>query len=277
LSGTLNRWCDIRQSAMSNTENISVTILVKNAESTLHECLEALRPFGEIVIVDNGSTDGTAGIVREFAASHGHVKVLESPFIGFGPLKQLAVREASNDWILSIDADEVLQEHAVREIDSLSLDEHTVVALARMNCYDGTWIRGCGWYPDYVWRLFNRNHTGFNDNIVHEAVVLKEDSRSVRLKEALRHYTAADISFLLDKMNRYTSYSAQRKFEQGKRVTVFGALLRGWFVFHRDYLLRGGFRHGYKGFFVALYNASGAFYRYMKLYEFWKKEQHVKD
>ncbi len=256
---------------MSNTGNISVTILVKNAEGTIRECLEALRPFGEIVIVDNESTDGTAGIIRDFAASHGHVKVLRSPFVGFGPLKRMAVDAASNDWILSIDADEILQESVVREINSMELDVRTVAALARMNYYDGVWVKGCGWYPDYVWRLFNRRHTGFNDNMVHEAVEVKPDSRKVWFKKALKHYAATDITTMVAKMNRYTSYSAAEKLEKGKRVTVPGALLRGWHTFHKDYIFRGGFRYGYRGFVIAVSNASGTFYRYMKLYELQKK------
>ncbi|MBR6918771.1 MAG: glycosyltransferase family 2 protein [Bacteroidales bacterium] len=256
---------------MSNTDNISVTILVKNAEDTIRECLEALRPFGEIVIVDNESTDGTAGIIRDFAASHGHVKMLRSPFVGFGPLKRMAVDSASNDWILSIDADEILQESAVKEINSMELDVRTVAALARMNYYDGVWVKGCGWYPDYVWRLFNRCHTGFNDNMVHEAVEVRPDSRKVWLKKALKHYAATDISTMLAKMNRYTSYSAREKWENGRRVTLPGALLRGWHTFNIDYLFRGGIRYGYRGFFIALSNASGTFYRYLKLYELQKR------
>ncbi|MBO7466058.1 MAG: glycosyltransferase family 2 protein [Bacteroidales bacterium] len=255
---------------MSNTDNISVTILVKNAEDTIRECLEALRPFGEIVIVDNESTDGTAGIIRDFAASHGHVKMLRSPFIGFGPLKRMAVNAASNEWILSIDADEILQESAVREINSMELDVRTVAALARMNFYDGVWVKGCGWYPDYVWRLFNRRHTGFNDNMVHEAVEVRPDSRKVWLKKALKHYAATDISTMLAKMNRYTSYSAREKWGKGRRVTLPGALLRGWHTFNIDYFFRGGIRYGYRGFFIALSNASGTFYRYLKLYELQK-------
>ena len=256
---------------MSNTEKISVTILVKNAEGTLPECLEALLPFGEIVIVDNESTDGTPDIIRKFSARHGHVKVLESPFIGFGALKQMAVSEASNDLILSIDADEILQERTIREINGLELTTGTVAALSRMNHYDGTWVKGCGWYPDYVWRLFNRNHTGFNSNTVHEGVEIPEGSRKVYLKDALKHYAATGISSMLAKMNRYTSYSAREKWEKGRRVTVFGALLRGWLTFHKDYLFRGGVRYGYKGFVIALSNASGTFYRYLKLYELQKK------
>lgn len=256
---------------MSNSGHITVTILVKNAEGTIRECLQAVRMFGEIVIVDNESSDGTRVLIEAFAAQHGRVKVVESPFIGFGALKQLAVREASNDWILSIDADEILQEKAVQAIEALPLAENTVAALARMNHYDGTWVKGCGWYPDYVWRLFNRNHTGFNSNTVHEGVELPEGSRKVYLKEALKHYAATDISSMLAKMNRYTSYSAQEKWEKGRRVTVFGALLRGWLTFHKDYLFRGGFRYGYKGFVIAWSNASGTFYRYLKLYELQKK------
>ena len=75
---------------------------------------------------------------------------------------------------------------------------------------------------------------------------------------------------MLAKMNRYTSYSAREKWEKGRRVTLPGALLRGWHTFNIDYFFRGGIRYGYRGFFIALSNASGTFYRYLKLYELQK-------
>ena len=246
---------------------ISVCILVKNAEKTLAQCLGALREFGEIVLLDNGSTDGTLKIAQEFNAAYKNLRIEQSEFIGFGALKNLCVSYAKNEWILSIDSDEVLEKEALSELKTLNLSKNSVVALGRKNLYKGEWIKACGWYPDFVWRVFNKNFTGFNDNFVHESVKIPPNAQKFYLKNALRHYAFNDIESIIAKMNRYTSFSADEKLKKGKKTSFFAAIARFHLTFFRDYFLRKGFLYGYKGFIVALLNAEGAFYRYAKLYE----------
>ena len=250
-----------------DTLKISVCILVKNAQSTLQECLQSLCEFGEIVLLDNGSTDNMLKIAQEFNTHYKNLRIEKSEFIGFGALKNLAVSFAKNEWILSIDSDEVLENKALSEIRALNLSENCIVALPRKNLYAGEWIRACGWHPDFVWRLFNKNFTKFNDNKVHESVIIPANSQKIQLKGALRHYAFNDIESIIAKMNRYTSFSAQEKFERGKKTSFAGAIFRFFLTFFRDYFLRKGIFYGYKGFVVALLNAEGAFYRYAKLYE----------
>lgn len=252
---------------------ISVCILVKNAEKTLAECLNALREFGEIVLLDNGSTDKTLQIAQEFNATYKNLRVKQSAFIGFGALKNLAVSFAKNEWILSIDSDEVLENEALSEIKALNLNENCVVALARKNFYKGEWIKACGWYPDFVWRIFNKNFTRFNDNAVHESVKIPLNTEKIYLKGALRHYAVNSMESIIAKMNRYTSFSADEKFKKGKKTSFLGAIVRFHLTFFRDYFLRKGFLYGYKGFIIALLNAEGAFYRYAKLYELNKSKK----
>ena len=246
---------------------ITVCILVKNAQSTLQECLQSLSEFGEIVLLDNHSTDETLKIAQEFNATYKNLRVEQSEFIGFGALKNLAVSYAKNEWILSIDSDEVLENEALSEIKALNLNENCIVALPRKNLYANEWIKACGWHPDFVWRLFNKNFTRFNDNKVHESIILPPNSQKIQLKNALKHYAFGDIQSIIAKMNRYTSFSAQEKFERGKKTSFFGAIFRFFLTFFKDYFLRKGVFYGYKGFVVALLNAEGAFYRYAKLYE----------
>jgi len=255
---------------MQNTEQISAVILVKNAEKTIAECLKSLEAFAEVVLLDNGSTDATVEIANRFP----NVKVFSEPvFCGFGKMKNIAVGHASNDWILSIDSDEVLMPETVASINSMHLNNNTVVALSRLNYYGDRCMKCCGWYPDYIWRVFNRNYTRFNENIVHEGVEIHPDTEKKQIKDAMKHYAADSMSSIIDKMNRYTTLSAQEKHAAGKKTCVVSAIFRFIHTFNMNYFFRKGIFYGYKGFVLSLLNASGAFYRYMKLYELNKKSK----
>ena len=253
---------------MQNTANISAVILVKNAEKTIAECLESLSAFGEVVLLDNGSTDATVEIARKFP----NVKIFSEPvFYGFGKMKNIAVDHATNDWIFSIDSDEVLMPEIVERINSMHLNENTTVALSRLNYYGDRCMKCCGWYPDYVWRIFNRKYTRFNENMVHEGVTIMPDAEKVYIKDAIKHYAADSMESIIQKMNRYTTLSAQEKHAKGKKASVIGAIFRFIHTFNMNYFFRKGIFYGYKGFVVSLLNASGSFYRHMKLYELNKR------
>ncbi len=250
---------------------ISVTILVKNAKSTFSECLSALQDFDEVIVLDNGSDDGTLDIAKNFA----NVKIYQSEFIGFGALKNLAISYATHDYILSIDSDEILESSTLEQIRTAlsSMQSHHIYAMPRKNLYNGEWIEACGWYPDYVWRLFNKTFTRFNDNIIHESVILPKNAKLIKLTSGLKHYAAPNMESIIAKMNRYTSYSAEQKHRHKKKASMLGAIARFWLTFFKDYFLRGGIKYGYKGFIIALLNASGAFFRYAKLYELDKQDK----
>lgn len=249
---------------MNNLSSISVTILAKNAQKTLYECLLALKDFDEVILLDNQSSDDT----RQIAQSFPNVRIYENEFIGFGALKNLAISYAKNDWILSIDSDEVLESSAIEEIKTLALNENTIYSLPRKNLYKGEWIKACGWYPDYVKRLFNRKITRFNDNVVHESVIVPQQCREARLQNAIKHYTATNMESIITKMNTYTTHSAQEKYYKGKKPNLLLAIFRFHIVFIKDYFIRKGFLYGYKGFNIALLNSLGAYFRYAKIYDF---------
>ena len=249
---------------MQNTDNISAVILVKNAEKTIGECLESLRQFGEVVLLDNGSTDATL----EIASKYPNVKVFSEPnFYGFGKMKNIAVSHATNDWILSIDSDEVLMPGIVAQINAIQLNENTVVALSRLNYYGDRCMKCCGWYPDYVWRIFNRKYTCFNENMVHEGIETKPDTQKLYIKDAMKHYTATTMESIIGKMNMYSSLAAKEKFAKGKKTSVIGAIFKALHTFNKDYFFRKGIFYGYKGFTLAVLNAYATFFKYMKLYE----------
>ncbi|EHZ3624512.1 glycosyltransferase family 2 protein, partial [Campylobacter jejuni] len=172
-----------------NLKQISVIIIVKNAEQTLLECLNSLKDFDEIILLNNESSDNTLKIANEFKKDFANLYIYHNAFIGFGALKNLALSYAKNDWILSIDADEVLENECIKELKNLKLQEDNIIALSRKNLYKGEWIKACGWWPDYVLRIFNKNFTRFNDNLVHESLVLPSNAKKIYLKNGLKHYS----------------------------------------------------------------------------------------
>src|ERR1700733_4049105 len=138
---------------------ISVTILVKNGQKHIEKVLTALQSFDEVALLDTGSDDQTLAIAARFA----NVTIHKSPFLGFGRSHNLLSSLAKHDWILSLDADEVLTKELGDEIASLKLQPGTVYSFWRKNYYRGKWIRGCGWYPDRVVRLYNKTETSFSN------------------------------------------------------------------------------------------------------------------
>lgn len=249
---------------MQNTDKISAVILVKNAESTIGECLLALSVFNEVVLLDNGSTDKTVNIAQTFS----NVKIFHEPkFCGFGKMKNLACSHATNDYILSIDSDEVLLPETIKKINSLELHENTLVALSRLNYYGNRCMKCCGWYPDFVWRIFNRKHTKFNENIVHEGIIVASNDEKLYIRDSMKHYTNSNLESLIAKMNRYSTLSAQEKLAKGQKSSVLGASLKFFFAFNKDYFFRKGILYGYKGFALSFVNACYVFNKYMKLYE----------
>ncbi|EPB9126114.1 glycosyltransferase [Campylobacter coli] len=253
-----------------NLKQISVIIIIKNAEQTLLECLNSLKDFDEIILLNNESSDNTLNVANEFKKDFANLHIYHSAFIGFGALKNLALSYAKNDWILSIDADEVLENECIKELKNLELQEDNIIALSRKNLYKGEWIKACGWSPDYVLRIFNKNFTRFNDNLVHESLVLPSNVKKIHLKNGLRHYAFRDISHLIDKMQYYSSLWAKQNIH--KKSGVLKANLRAFWTFFRNYFLKNGFLYGYKGFIISVCNALGTFFKYMKLYELQKQK-----
>lgn len=247
-------------------QSISATILAKNGKKHIKEVLTALQGFGEVILLDNGSTDETVEIASSFA----NVKIhsLEN-FEGFGKAHRLMEDLAANDWILSIDSDEVLSTEAADEIDKMYLDTHALYELEFHNYFNDKWITTCGWYPDAHPRLYNKKTARFSDSYVHEKVV--GDFLSVRrLKGHVTHYSYDNVEDFLRKMQSYSTLFAEQN--RGKKSSsVCKALTHGCFGFFKSYILKRGFTQGYEGFIISYYNAQTAFWKYIKLYEANKK------
>ena len=237
-------------------------MIVKNGEKYLPECLGALESFGDIILLDNGSNDRTLEIARQFE----NVKIINHEFTGFGPLKNLAADHAENDWILSLDCDEILPPELLSEINDLVLDEKFVYRFSRNSYFKKKWIKGCGWHPDKILRLYNKKRTAFNDNQVHESVVVKPDMQAMDLKGFIRHYPYHSADELLDKAQFYGALYA-RQFRGIKKSSPVKAVVRGSAAFMKGYILRRGWQDGYEGFIISFSQGFAAFLKYILLYE----------
>lgn len=240
---------------------VSVTILTKNSQKYLNEVLASVASFDEVVVCDTGSEDKTLEIARKFP----NTSLYSKPFIGFGPTHNIASSLAKNDWILSVDSDEVVTPLLKKEVEELVLKRGHVYSIPRHNEYRGKWIRWCGWHPDRCIRLYNRLDTRFSDAQLHECVEPGE-LMQIALQFPLRHYSYDQIQDFLNKMQIYSSLFALQN--QGKQSSSFGkALSHGFYTFFKSYFLKRGVLGGQEGFEISFYNASTTFYKYLKLAE----------
>lgn len=240
---------------------ISVTILTKNSEKHLFDVLKALQCFNEIIILDNGSTDRTLEIAQSFP----NTAIFTSPFIGFGPLHNLAAAHAKNDWILSVDSDEIITPELAQKIFSTKLHRENVYSFPRHTYYQGKLIKWCGWYPDRIVRLFHRKAARFSEDLVHEKII-KDTLQEIRFTSPMIHYSYTSISDFLNKMQSYSELFVKQ--HRGKRSSSLKkAISHGFFAFFKSYFLKKGFLGGYEGFLISAYNGHTAYYKYLKLYE----------
>ncbi|MCP5469584.1 MAG: glycosyltransferase family 2 protein [Chlamydiales bacterium] len=239
---------------------ISVTIIIKNGERHLEQVLDALKKFDEVLLFDTGSTDRTLEIAQKFSNTricHGELK-------GFGQAHNDAAALAKHDWILSVDADEVVSPELVEEIKNEKIDPKCIYSIPFHNYYRGKRVRWCGWDPESHIRLYNRKETKFTDAHVHEGVE-KSGMNVRRLNKPILHYSYASISDFLVKMERYSSLFVEQN--RGKRSSPFKAVAHGMGGFFKSYFLKRGFLGGYRGFLISMAIGHTAFYKYMKLYE----------
>ena len=237
---------------------LSAIVITRNEAANIGACLDALSFCDERIVVDCGSTDSTVEIARKKGA---RVEIHE--WRGFGPQKNFALSLATATWVLSIDADERVTRELAAEIDrAIAYTLADGFELPRLSSFCGRDMRHSGWYPDYVLRLFRRGKARFDDAVVHERVIC--EGALLRLKEPLIHHPVARLEDALSRMDRYSTASADALVASGKRVSFFAGIGHGLYAFLRTYVLKLGFLDGAEGFLLAVANAEGSYYRYMK-------------
>ncbi len=239
---------------------LSVIIITKNEEQKIRACLESVWWADEIVVVDSGSTDNTVRICQEFTDV-----VVQSGWSGFGAQKNKALAMAKHEWVLSLDADERVGENLRAEIISVIKNPCSKAAwnVPRKSRYCGRVMNHCGWYPDYVLRLFKKDSARFSDDLVHEKVIAQRPVG--KLRNPITHHAVDNLEQSIEKMNLYSTLAAQDKFNKGEKSSLCKACLRGIWTFVRIYLFRLGFLDGAQGLMLSLANAQGTYYKYAKL------------
>ncbi len=241
--------------------NISAVMIVKDGEETIAKTLDSLKAFDDVIVYDTGSSDNTLDIVR----SYDNVTLHLSHFEGFSISKNKAAHLAKNDWILSIDADEVVSPQLLKTLQNLELKDNTVYKIKRNNYYRNSIIRYSGWGNEYVTRLYNRQQTGFNAKLVHEHIDCN-NATIEKITGDLRHYSYLSISHFVIKRDLYSTLFATEN--KGKRKSSpLIAFLKGCFDFINTFIVKLGFLDGYKGLLISVSNAGVTFYKYLKLYE----------
>lgn len=248
--------------------SLSVILITKNEEANLKDCLESVSFADEIIVVDSQSSDKTQEIARSFGAK----LEITSDWPGFGPQKNRALNLATQDWVLSIDADERVTPELKQEILTAIASPNAAdcYAIPRSSWYCGRFMKHSGWYPDYVDRLFKRGSAKFSDHLVHERLL--PTGSSGKLNNHFLHYSYRDFSQVLKKVDVYSSAAAQQAFKQGKKGGLGEALVHGFWAFFRTYVLRRGFLDGKYGLALAISNAATSYYKYLKLWQLQNKK-----
>ena len=240
---------------------VSVIVITLNEADRLTATLQALQWAQEIIVVDAGSTDGTLAIAQQWAT-----RVEHRDWSGFGAQKNHALSLASLPWVLSIDADERVTPELAQEIQAFvnqDGDGYLAANLPRLSRYCGRDIHHSGWWPDPVCRVFKRGHARFSDDLVHEKII--STGPVWNFQGLLMHDSFQNLDQVLHKLNQYSREGALNLQRKGKKSGLGKAIGHGLWAFFRTYVLRRGFLDGREGFILAVSNAEGTYYRYLKL------------
>ncbi len=237
---------------------LSAIIITKNEAANIAACLASVAFCDERIVVDSGSSDATTAL-----ASAAGARVLNHDWAGFGPQKNFALAQAQGEWVLSIDADERVPPALAAEIMAkVAAPDADAYEIGRLSTFLGRPMRHSGWFPDYVLRLFRRGTARFTDDLVHERMV--SDGRVGRLTALLDHHPVLRLEDAIRRVDSYSSAGADMLAGSGRRVSFASGITHGLWSFLRAYVWRLGFLDGREGFLLAVANAEGTYYRYMK-------------
>ncbi len=255
-------------------QKFSVVIICKNAAGVIGKTLQSFAGLtDDIVVYDNGSTDGTTEVVKMIGAT-----LYTGSWEGFGKTKNKANSLAKYNWILSLDADEAIDDELKHSLQQLPYNnEKTVYDLLFRNFVGDRYLKYGEWGRDHHIRLFNRNDIRWNDAAVHEQLIIPDGMQIERLKGYVLHRTANNFREFEEKMNGYAVLNAQNYFNQGKKAWWGKQWLSPVFSFMQNYIFRFGFLDGKAGFDCALITARYTFLKYAKLKELTNNEQMSKE
>lgn len=241
--------------------SVSAVIITLNEARNIKRCLESVGFCSEILVVDSGSTDATVEIAKSMGA-----RVIYNEWPGFGKQKRFGVEQAAYDWVLCLDADEVLSEALRQSIEHLfsGTPKAQVYQVARKDYFLGRWLEH-GSYPDMKIRLFHREYAQWTKDMVHERVI--SNNPVANCEGDLMHYTADSLTHAISKRSKYVEMQARDLYQRGSRPTVTNLVFSPLARFVKLYLLQQGFRDGVAGFLMASVSSFFCLYKYAVVYE----------
>ena len=241
---------------------LSVGLIVNNEERILGKTLDAIKDLAdEILIIDSGSTDSTI----EIAKSKG-TKVFLEEWKGFGPQKNSVIEKCSGEWILLIDADEVVSPELKEKIkEIIEKNENKVYEINRCSVCFGKELKYGGWSNQYATRLWKKGSVKVSDNLVHEEFLTELPKE--KIKEKIYHYTYLTLSDYIARFDRYTTLGAEEYLKRGKKASFFNIVINPFFKFIRMYIFRLGFLDGLEGLIIAIFSGMYTMTKYFKLRE----------
>ena len=242
---------------------ISVCLITYNEEKNLPECLDSVNWADEVVIVDSFSTDNTLEIAGQYGS-----RVIQQPLGSFAEQKNTAVRNASNEWVLCLDADERVSPQLAQEIKeefSTGPIEWDGYYINRHTFYLGRWINHGGWYPSYKLILFKKDKGAWGSIDLHTRVFLEGHTR--QLKGDLWHFTYRNISHQLRTVDNFSRIVAQQWQREGKRLKGWSLAIRPLTKFIETYVYKRGYKDGIPGLIIAI---TSSFYVFLKYAKYWE-------
>jgi glycosyltransferase involved in cell wall biosynthesis len=226
-------------------QKLTVIIPSYNEEENIERCLKSVTWADEILLVDSFSTDGT----RQIAQKYTH-RILQHEYINSAAQKNWVIPQAGHDWVLLVDCDEQVSKALCEEIRALLRQDPPKDGywIFRSNYLMGKRVKYSGWGRDSVLRLFRKELGFYDEKRVHAEI--KMNNTGV-LKGRLEHDSVSSVTSWVDKINRYSSWKAEDKYEKQVRAPVVHLLLRPPFRFIKDFIFRLGVLDGWRGFLIA--------------------------
>jgi glycosyltransferase involved in cell wall biosynthesis len=241
--------------------SITALIITYNEERNIGRCIQSLQGVAdEILVIDSFSTDRT----KEICASY-NVRFVENKWINYSEQKNFGQKLASNDYMLSLDADEALSEKLATSIKEIkNSNSFYLYSFKRLTNYCGKWIRHGGWYPDKKTRLYDRR-TGHWTGSIHETLVVPEGLKPILLQGDCLHYSYYSVEHHRQKAELFASLMAKEAIAKGKKASQLHLLFKPSFKFISNYFLRLGLLDGYYGFIIAKISAHVTYLKYLKM------------
>jgi glycosyltransferase involved in cell wall biosynthesis len=237
---------------------ITAITITKNNARDIGDCLDSLSFCDERIVLDSGSEDRTVEIARGRGATVAH-----QDWLGYGPQKNVALAMAHGDWILWLDADERITPALALSIQrTVEEGEACGYEMSRLSTFCGRPMRHSGWHPDYVLRLFRRERGRWSDGAGHDRVIC--EGPVGRIAGVILHFAVRRLEDSIMRIDRYSTAGARDMLAAGRRAGFSSGITHGLWTFLRVYVLQCGFLDGKAGFLLAVANAEGTYYRYMK-------------